>query len=105
MMASNIIFGILRLIPFVIVLIATILILNQTRSAGALLMLIGQAINIIPLIFGLIGPFLMHQFEMSRIHTGYAVTGGVNFIGALLFGIGLLLLAKDNLKPKETVKF
>jgi hypothetical protein len=93
----NTVFSLLQFVPQIIILIAAIIILQQTKSVGAKLMLVGQGINMLPSIMSLIYPMLFQTFNVGShvVRITYRATSIVHILALSLFGIGLLLIANE----------
>ena len=105
-MVSHYAFSLIRLIPFVLILIGAILIKQRTNYASPILLVIGQAIMIIPLLISFIPPSLLYDNgAIQSVSIIYSISGGISIIGGVTFGIGMLLFAKDLLskEPKSVL--
>lgn len=87
--------GLIGIIPSVLILIASVIILVRTRAAGALLMVIGEALGILSTLFWAISwPILAKSASASHQMVIFSsINQIVGMIAGLLFGIGLILLA------------
>lgn len=106
-MASNFlqyIIGVLRLIPFIFILVVAIIILVRTKSAGAILMVVGQFLNILVSIFYVImWPILLQQPNGHDLISIFSTAGTIlSILGYSLFGLGLLLVALKSINKKES---
>ncbi|MBI9058516.1 MAG: hypothetical protein JEZ01_12200 [Labilibaculum sp.] len=98
--------GLLFLIPQIMILVACIMNMANDKSGPAVLMVIGSSIGLLMTIFHSIAiPILIQSFG-TDLYSGsinvFTIATPINFIGSILFAIGLLLLIQEKTKAQQS---
>jgi hypothetical protein len=87
-------------IPNILVLAAIILLLNKQQSTIGYVLLITCILSIVIQVISVTIPNIMHLLEQSKISFYYIIIRVAGFLNSTVFGIGLILLIKQLVKPK-----